>query len=215
MDNTVQPEGATPRRRKTQGNAPLPHPLPPADFNQISLPITESHQTWYRLNPAPYSSSIYFDKSGRGRFDHPSASYGILYVTEVIEGAFIECFGRNLGIKAVAEADIKTRNLFEITSERSLIFVDLLGSGLVKIGADARVTSGSYTVSRAWVEAIYNHPQQVDGIRYYSRHDNDKVCCGLFQRTKEFLTEKNTFNLVDHHLIKLGEILNHYEYGLI
>lgn len=200
MDNTVQPE---------------PHPLPPDDFYQISLPITASHQTWYRLNPVPYSSSIYFDKSGRGRFDHPSASYGILYVSEAIEGAFIECFGRNLGIKAVAEADIKTRNLFEITSKHSLKLVDLLGSGLVKIGADARITSGSYTVSRAWVEAIYNHPQQVDGIRYYSRHDNNLVCCGLFQRTKEVLTEKNTFNLVDNHLTKLGEILNYYEYGLI
>jgi hypothetical protein len=194
---------------------PKPHPLPSADFNQLSLPIIESHQTWYRLNPVGYSSSIYFDQSGRGRFDHQQASYGILYVAEAIEGSFIECFGRNLGIKAVAEADIKTRNLFEITSNRSLRLVDLLGSGLVKIGADARVTSGSYTVSRAWVEAIYHHPQQVDGIRYYSRHDNDLVCCGLFERTKKYLTEINKLNLVDHHSVKLGKILNYYEYGLI
>lgn len=192
------------------------HPLPPQDFQQRILPVTECQVTWYRLNPSRHPSALYFDRSGIGRFDGFQQSYGMLYVAETVNGAFIESFGRSHGAKGVAEADLRNRNLFEIQSDRELQLVDLWGSGLVKIGADARITSGSdYPRSRNWAEAIYLHPQKVDGIRYYSRHDNSQLCCGLFDRSSDYLKDRNKGNLVDDNSSLLANILEHYDYALL
>lgn len=237
MGFIVQLEGANPRyaeryplgRRKTQGprcgltvNALPTHPLPPNNFNSLKLPITKEKKTYYRLNPASYGSAIYFDceasrrhRSGRGRFDSRNASYGICYLGETIEVTFIESFGRQLGVNFISQDLIKTRNLFSIESGRSLVLLDLFGSGLTKLGVDSRLTSGGdYAVSRAWCEAIYHHPLQVDGIRYFSRHDNTRLCCGLFERSKLQLEEKNLGNLIDFDVTKFAEILEIYDYGI-
>lgn len=200
---------------KSQRSRLPAHPLPATDFQKQVLPITECQTTWYRLNPSSYDSALYFDRSGMGRYDGLSQSYGILYVAEAVEGAFIESFGRSHGARGVAEADLRNRNLFELESDRQLTLVDLWGSGLVKIGADARITSGSdYELSRAWAEAIYLHPSKVDGIRYYSRHDNTQLCCGLFDRTSAHLKEQNEGNIVDNPKL-LADILERYDYALL
>ena len=200
---------------KSQRSRLPAHPLPATDFQKQVLPITECQTTWYRLNPSSYDSALYFDRSGMGRYDGLSQSYGILYVAEAVEGAFIESFGRSHGARGVAEADLRNRNLFELESDRQLTLVDLWGSGLVKIGADARITSGSdYELSRAWAEAIYLHLSKVDGIRYYSRHDNTQLCCGLFDRTSAHLKEQNEGNIVDNPKL-LADILERYDYALL
>lgn len=195
---------------------PSSHPLPPENFNQINLPISlVPGRNYYRLNNSSFNSAIYFDKSGRGRFDGSAQSYGICYVGENLEAAFIECFGRDLGVRFLSQEFIRTRNLFEIKSERALTLVDLFGSGLTKLGMDSRVTGGgNYILSRIWAEAIYNHPERVDGIRYYSRHDNTQLCCGLFDRTSDSLTQTNRGNLIDKHVEKLAKILDFYQFGL-
>jgi hypothetical protein len=83
------------------------------------------------------------------------------------------------------------------------------------MGMDARISSGNYEIARAWAEAIYNHPQKVDGISYHSRHDDTEICCGLFDRTATILKETNTGNLLDCHEKLLAEILRYYDYSLI
>ena len=195
---------------------PNPHPLPTKNFDRVQLPISKiDNQTYYRLNPVNYTSAIYFDRSGRGRYDSPSVAYGICYLGESLEAAFIECFGRQLGVRFLSQEFIKTRNLFTIKSNKPLTLVDLFGSGLSKIGADSRLTGGNnYQLSRSWAEAIYHHPQQVDGIRYYSRHDNTQLCCGLFERNSQWFTEQNQGNLVDADSFGLAEILKRYDYGI-
>lgn len=193
-----------------------PHPFPPQNFQQIELPTTQQQIDWYRLNPASYKSALFFDRSGRGRFDATDIGYGICYVGETIKVTFIECFGRKLGEKFVTQEFLKSRNLFQIKSTRELCLVNLWGESLAKLGCDSRITSGAdYSVSRAWVKAIYHHPLQVDGIRYFSRHDNSRLCCGLFDRAKDNLVEDNLGNLVDNHTEKLAEILNIYDYGIL
>lgn len=82
MENRPQPE------------EPLKeHPAPPKDFFKRPLPVIESHRFWYRLNPLQHSSALYFDRSGKGRFDSPEQGYGILYVAEDEYASFIECYG--------------------------------------------------------------------------------------------------------------------------
>jgi RES domain len=200
---------------KSQPKDPLPeHPLPPVDFQSRTLPVVESTGVWYRLNPVRHESSLFFDRSGRGRFDGEEQGYGILYVGEDSYAAFIESYGRVHGAIGVAAADLKQRNLFAISSDRPLILADLTGSGLVKLGADARLTSGSYLISRTWAKAIWEHPMQVDGLRYRSRHDDDRFCCGIFNRANSCLSEQNLGNLVDSNSLLLAEILATYDYGL-
>ena len=201
---------------KSQPRDPLPeHPDPPSDFPTLTLPIVESKGPWYRLNPVEYPDTLYFDRSGRGRFDGPNQGYGILYVGEDEYASFIECYGRVHGVRGVEEVALKQRNLFMLFSERPLILVNLTGDNLVKLGADARLSSGSYQKARTWGRAIWEHPLQVDGIRYRSRHDDERFCCGLFDRVAPHLRENNLGNLVDSHPLLLAKILNKYDYGLL
>lgn len=158
---------------------------------------------------------MFFDRTGKGRFDGQEQGYGILYVGADEYTAFIECFGRAHGARGVAELALKQRNLFRITSARPRVLADLTGNGLVKLGADARLASGSYLMARKWAQAIWQHPQQVDGIRYHSRHDDTRLCWGLFDKSRSVLQEENLGNLVERHPALLAEILAHYDYGLL
>ena len=201
---------------KLQPSNPLPpHPLPPKNFNTKELPTVIIQQTLYRLSSVEFPSSIYFDRSGYGRFDSPTQGYGILYVGMDVHTSWIECYGRALGARGIAESDIKKRSLYFIDSDRELILTDLTGGNLTKIGADARLSSGDYAIAREWGRAIHQHPQQVDGMRYRSRHDDDRYCYGLFNRCEQSIREENLGNLVDSHPVLLGEILAHYDYGLL
>jgi hypothetical protein len=204
MVNQIQPEDPL-----------IPHPSPPLDFNTRELPILSSQGTWYRLNDREFSSSLYFDRSGNGRFDGPAQGYGILYVGADVHASWIECYGRTLGEKGVSENTLRQRNLYAIDSQRSLIFADVTGSGLAKMGADARLSSGLYHVARQWAQAIHDHPQKVDGIRYRSRHDDERYCYGIFDRCSSELQEQNLGNLLESHPSLLAEILNCYDYGLL
>jgi RES domain len=200
----------------------IPHPSPPEDFRSRELPTVSSKGTWYRLNDRDFTSSLYFDRSGSGRFDSPAQGYGILYVGADVCASWIECYGRSHGAKGVSEIVLRQRNLFAIDSQRELVFADVTGNGLVKMGADARLSSGSYVAARQWAQAIYDHPQVVDGIRYRSRHDDERYCYGIFDRVAspslnrraDELQEKNLGNLLESNAKLLAEILNFYDYGL-
>lgn len=188
------------------------HPKPPENFNELSLPLAYLDSIAYRLNSVNYTSAIHYDHSGKGRFEN--SNVGVLYLGETVEAAFIETFGRRLGVKYISREFIQSRNLYSIHSDRPLKLVDLFGAGLVKLGADSEISSGrNYRLSRSWSEAIYYHPQQVDGIRYLSRHDNTQLCWGLFPRLDYQLEEKNLGSLIDYDEQKFLEILDRYEFG--
>ena len=189
------------------------HPEPPLDFERQVLPVTLESGLFYRLNPAGYASAIYYDASGCGRFDI-KGQLGVLYLGKTIEAAFIETFGRNLGQRFVSRDMIKTRSLFAIESDRPLKLLQLYGAGLAKLGVDSELSSGrKYRLPRLWCEAIYSHPQQVDGIYYMSRHDNTQLCCGLFNRGSYRLSENNLGNLLSYDRQKFFEILDLYGFG--
>jgi RES domain len=193
----------------------IPHPAPPKNFQARGLPTISSQGTWYRLNAKEFSSSLYFDRTGKGRFDSPAQGYGILYVGEDVYASWIECYGRSHGARGVSETTLRQRDLYEIESQRPLIFADVTGSGLVKLGADARLSSGAYTTARQWAQAIYDHPQKVDGIRYRSRHDDARYCYGIFDRCAKELQEKNVGNLLESNPKLLAKILDLYSYALL
>ena len=79
MANQIQPEDPL-----------IPHPLPPEDFNSRELSTSTSQGTWYRLNAVEFSSSLYFDRTGKGRFDSPAQGYRILYVRADVYASWID-----------------------------------------------------------------------------------------------------------------------------
>ncbi|WP_017326541.1 RES family NAD+ phosphorylase [Synechococcus sp. PCC 7336] len=192
----------------------LPHPHPADDFFLRPLPTIASSGPWYRLYSTIYEP-LFFSRKGSGRFDGPEQGYGMLYVGEDEYCAFIETFGRKHGARGVEEAALSRRGLARIESSQPLRLANLLGDGLVKLGADARLASGPYLMSRLWAQAIWEHPTQVDGIRYRSRHDDTRICCGLFDRSADKFTRVGVSNLLLDCPHLLAEILAHYDYGLL
>lgn len=196
--------------------------LPSENFFTEDLPVVNIHIDcpMYRLNNVRYPTSIHFgDGSGNkaGRFDGPEQGYKILYTGQDAPVCFIESFGSS-PYNFVEVEKVRTTNLFLLNTRKSLKLADLTGSNLVKIRSDSRVTSGPYKLSRAWGQAIWDHRDKVDGIRYRSRYDNDRYCYGIFEnsKTSDALEEKNLGNLlVDDNQSLLNSILDEYEYGLL
>ena len=98
-----------------------------------------------------------------------------------------------------------------------LRFVNLTASGLAHIGADAEICTGrDRYLSQMWSRALWAHPDHPDGISYISRHDPQRVCYALFERTASELHVENLGQLDEASLSKeVGQIINYYKFALI
>jgi hypothetical protein len=194
---------------------PEPHPDPPLDIQRRRLPLTETSGPWIRSHARGYGP-IFFGKSGRTRFDAPAGQFGVLYVAADIHGAFIETFGRRLGLTLLGMHDFAARELSTITTIRPFRLVDLTSAGLSMNGADSRLSSGSYDLSQRWALAFHEHSDQPDGILYRSRHDPSRLCAAIFDRASDALTATSLGSLADpHNTALLAELLDAYDYSLI
>jgi RES domain len=184
------------------------YPSPQQNFALRSLPIVEIAvgSYLYRLNSRLNSkgkirqSAMFFDSSGYGRWDGSNQGYGILYVGADSYAAYIECYGRNPEQRNVSgdsllitEAELNRRFLARFTIEKKLRFVQVYGNGLQKLGIDSQITSCSpqeYEFPREWGRAFHQHPDNIDGICYLSRHDNTRICYGIFDRVASEISEE-------------------------
>jgi hypothetical protein len=142
----------------------------------------------------------------------------VLYVGRDAHCAFIETFGHVTGrVPFITETELRARNLAIMRASEALRLVDLRGEGLVHIGADAELTSGTdYGLSRRWAAALYDHPRQPDGIVYRARHDPARTSAALFDRAGPKLAASLEGSLLDSkHERLLGDILDTYGYGLV
>jgi RES domain len=203
---------------KSGNDLPGEHHLPPPqlEFNQLALPIHHIplNEQLFRIHAAAYNA-IYFGRSGQSRFDAPAKEFGGLYVALTPYGAFRETVLRLTTIKTVDRQDLQSRALSIVTVNRALRLADLTGAGLALIGADGRLTTGSYRVSQQWALALWQHPEQVDGILYRSRLDPSQYCILLFENrfsAIEINEQIITKSLFDYE--ELPAVLEHYQYGL-
>jgi hypothetical protein len=194
---------------------PDPHPDPPLDLHLRPLPIREMTSPWIRIHRRHYGP-IYFGRTGDGRFDAPAGQYGILYVASDAHGAFIETLGHETGRTAIDWDEIEERALAEVAVSRPLRLVDLSGEGLAHIGADDRLTSGSYAVSQPWALKLHEHPDQPDGLFYRARHDPSCLCAAIFDRAEDALATTPLGSLADSsNAPLLASILDAYRLRLI
>ena len=130
---------------------------------------------------------MYFGKKGDYRFDDPDCPapgcFGVLYAGADPECCLLESCGPTVGVPAISVAYLAARAIARMELTGSLRFIDLVDAGgLASIGADGRLTTGSYKIAQQWSAALKRHPCKPDGIRYRSRHAPERVAYAIFQR---------------------------------
>ena len=58
----------------------------------------------------------------------------------------------------------------------------MFDEGLSALGTDNAISSGPYEPCSLWADALWKHPDRVDGIAYRSRFDNGQICLAVFER---------------------------------
>jgi hypothetical protein len=182
----------------------------------MKLPVVELRNSWFRTHSIDLPP-VYYGKSGDGRFDDPKRKYGVLYVAQKPNGAFIETFGQLITPvtprRRLTSQELSDKALSELVSDRPLMLVDLTGSGLAKIGADARIFAGDHPEAQLWSRALHDHPSKVDGLYYPARHDPQHRAAAIFDRSVTWteLSRKSWLSLG----IVLRDILSEYDFALI
>jgi RES domain len=193
---------------------PAPHPEPPKNLSTQNLPLIQLQQPWFRIHQSRYEP-LYFGSSGY-RFDAPAQEYRILYIAQHEQGAFIETFGANTGVRVISNDELSLRSISCLKNTRPLNLVDLTGAGLAKIGADGRLCDGDRQLAQRWALAFWQHPAHVDGIYYRARHDPSQYCTAIFDRAAKGWHITQTLRCASQEFRgTLANILDRYEFGLI
>jgi len=143
------------------------------------------------------NSAIYYSRHSVNRFDAPktlpeSARFGVTYAAFDLATCFAETITREdnrrdhrLGGIAVSESvQITTRMVANLSATTLLRLVDVSDVGLYMIGAE----SGTFNspiyrdTTQPWAAAIYERPEQVDGLLYRSRFLNGRFAVAIFER---------------------------------
>jgi hypothetical protein len=140
-----------------------------------------------------------------------------LYVGLDESCAFFETFGQATGIRVVTRTAVEERRLSYLRITQALTLIDLASSGaLARIGADARLFSGSHAVAQRWSAALLGLPVKPAGLLYPARHDPARNACALFDLPDSTFEVTNAGSLLDlRNAALLGEILDRYDFGLI
>lgn len=201
---------------RPDSDSPGLHPDPPEGLHSLALPFKLTSRSWYRSHFAEHDP-LFFGRAGRHRFDAPGGEFGTLYVGADQHCVFVETFGHRTGeVDFVTIGALAARRLARIRPRRRLRLVDLTGSGLARLRADARLCTGATAVSRRWALALFEHPERPDGLYYRSRHDPDRYCAAIFDRAAEEIDAVSLGSFADPAYARiLAEILDTYHFGLI
>jgi hypothetical protein len=203
-------------------DAPGDHPLPHPELHSQSPLIFALSAGWvlFRQHQIVHDP-IFFGTTGAYRFDDPDcpagATFGVLYAGEDPHCCFIESCGPTTGVPAVSGAYLDARAIARLELTEDLGFIDLASSGgLTRIGADARLVTGSYRVAQRWSVALRVHPSKPDGIRYPSRHDPTRVAYAIFSRPRSTFSVSTMGSLMTpSNRPLLNRILHDYRVDLL
>lgn len=166
----------------------LSTPKPPFSTSKLAL-VVVSPTRLIRIS-THRTGEPFFNNSGKNRFDDPNP---------IKTGRYKTCyFGYKLSV-ALAETLLHSREPmnqhFVIHPDRidesfvlhfagtPLTLANMTGAALKRTGLHAGLSGTSYyKTPQLWSQAIYNHPSQVDGFIYMSRHLNTEKAVVLFDR---------------------------------
>ena len=194
------------------------HPLPPSgqdEIDKIPLVLVARRQKWHRIHTRG-EDPLHYGRSGY-RFDSLGGGFGVLYVAEKVQGAFIETFGRTLGVRDITLRKLALRTIAVFESD-DLALIDLTGKGASAAGADGRLcTATNYNgLTRPWAEAFHRHKEKADGILYRARHDLNEVVAAVFDRarTKIKVVEELDFSKRKGRAL-IMRVVHYYGFGII
>ncbi len=192
-----------------------PAPLPPPDLAARPLPLTtwDAGSSAVRIHRLQHGPVHYSPGSGRppaGRYDSASGRYGVLYAAQEFAGAFVETVLRHPADPLVSLSEIEARALSVLSTNAELRLVDLTGPGLSRLGLDARLLSGAYSMTRAWADALHDHPEGPAGILYPSRFDPSQICVALFDRTAPHIEPATAPAPLSEMLADVAKVLDRY-----
>lgn len=200
------------------GDHPPPHSELPTQ-NPLIFTLHEG-EVLYRHHQTIHDP-IFFGTTGNYRFDDPgcpaAGSFGVLYAGHDPECCLLESCGSTTGVPTVSGAYLDARQLARMELTEDLRFVDLVEpGGLTSIGADNRLTTGSYKIAQQWSAALKKHPTKPDGIRYRSRHAPERIAYAIYTRSPATfsVTSMGSFTSPANEVLFKG-ILRTYKFALI
>jgi hypothetical protein len=152
----------------------------------LPIDLIAAGQVLHRVHRTPLDPIFFGPGPGiaaTNRFDSASGRFGILYVGMSRRGAIAETILRNPQRLMVSMTEITTRAISELSCIRPLRIVRMHGTGLQALGTDNAVSTGPYEPCGLWVDALWDHADQPDGLAYQSRHDSSEICLALFERS--------------------------------
>ncbi|WP_169531210.1 RES family NAD+ phosphorylase [Azotobacter chroococcum] len=164
----------------------------PIDFDQRIFSFKFQHPSeLMRITPQK-ALPIFYGREARNRFDCPSKSFGVMYAAYDLATCFVETITREnnrnplyqRGIAVSDTKDIQTRCVVKLNGSRQLKLVDMTDITLYRLGAEAgEFNSLDYcATTQQWSSAIFQRPEDVDGIYYRSRFLNDRMAVAIFER---------------------------------
>jgi hypothetical protein len=175
-------------------------------------------RTWYRLHACAHGA-LFFNRQPVARFNAPAGEYGTMYMGSELACCFVETFGQldtpaGTTVRSVSQAQLLAASLSEIVPLRPLALVDLIGPGLRRLDADARLFAGNHAEAQQWGRAFWSHPQQPDGLLFPARHDPSLLSVALFDRAQAAVQAGIPQSLGALSLAVLGALLDRYDFSL-
>ncbi len=155
--------------------------------------------------PAEFAATVPTAARG-GRFDSPDGSYGVLYVSDSLEGAVAEVLLRDIplvdyGARAIPVRAVQDKTLSVLETVRELEVVMLHGAGASAVGQGLWLTksdSADYSLTRAWGAAIRLVAPTGAGFEWRARHDEDRLAFVLFgDLAEDALRVRDSLELAD------------------
>jgi hypothetical protein len=186
-----------PTPQKIPGKISAPPSQPVFDLLPVKKWCASVRGVFYRLHSIDLKTgkmwpAVSFSQRGTTRFD-PSAGVGSLYLGETLSGAMMEVFDDLWGPAGDPSRSLTRTQLHEwfvtlISVPEATLFEARKGN-LSRIGTDMQLVTGDHTEARDWALRLMHHPADIDGIRFPSRHDSDRLNLALFKRA-HFLPEQ-------------------------
>jgi hypothetical protein len=180
-----------PRAARRRSHDDAEPPRPPANLHERALLVERfDAPILYRIHRRTLAPLWFGPGAGNApssRFDDPECprcAFGVCYLGLTREAAFAETFLRRPPVRFISRRDVDARGIAMILVRDPLRLVPVHGRGLGQLGATSTITSGPHAAARPWSRAIWEHPEQPDGLVYRCRHDDDQLAVALFDRAR-------------------------------
>lgn len=169
---------------------------PSRKFSSLTLPVTDVDAASLLRISRYNTGEPFFGKTRKNRFDDPrklakAKRFGTCYTGFTLECAFAETVLHNRiavnGGFEVPAYELEDPFVVRFKSAPLCVAV-LLGTELKTLGADGELsTITPYDIPQKWALAVHEHPAEVDGLVYMSKHVNNQYALVLFDRAKSKL----------------------------